>query len=59
MGPLKLTDLIGLDTTMAIAESMHEEFKETLYSPPPLLKRMVEAGLLGKKTGRGFYEYAK
>jgi 3-hydroxybutyryl-CoA dehydrogenase len=59
MGPLKLTDLIGLDTTMAIAESMHEEFKEALYSPPPLLRRMVEAGLLGKKTGRGFYEYAK
>ena len=59
MGPLKLTDLIGLDTTMAIAESMHAEFKEALYSPPPLLRRMVEAGLLGKKTGRGFYEYAK
>jgi 3-hydroxybutyryl-CoA dehydrogenase len=59
MGPLKLTDLIGLDTTMAIAESMHEEFKEALYSPPPLLRRMVEAGLSGKKTGRGFYEYAK
>jgi 3-hydroxybutyryl-CoA dehydrogenase len=58
MGPLKLTDLIGLDTTMAIAESMHAEFKEALYSPPPLLRRMVEAGLLGKKTGRGFYEYA-
>jgi 3-hydroxybutyryl-CoA dehydrogenase len=59
MGPLRLTDLIGLATTMASAESMHAEFKEALYSPPPLLRRMVEAGLLGKKTGRGFYEYAK
>jgi 3-hydroxybutyryl-CoA dehydrogenase len=58
MGPLRLTDLIGLDTTMAVAESMYEEFKEALYSPPPLLMRMVDAGLLGKKTGRGFYSYA-
>ncbi len=59
MGPLALTDLIGLDTTMAVAESLYEEFKEPLYAPPPLLSRMVEAGLLGRKTGRGFYEYAK
>jgi 3-hydroxybutyryl-CoA dehydrogenase len=58
MGPLRLTDLIGLDTTKAIAESMYEEFKEPLYSPPPLLLRMVDAGLLGKKTGRGFYDYS-
>ncbi|AHH96911.1 3-hydroxybutyryl-CoA dehydrogenase [Kutzneria viridogrisea] len=58
MGPLQLTDLIGLDTTKAIAESMYEEFKEPLYSPPPLLLRMVDAGLLGKKTGRGFYDYS-
>jgi 3-hydroxybutyryl-CoA dehydrogenase len=58
MGPLRLTDLIGLDTTKAIAESMYAEFKEPLYSPPPLLCRMVEAGLLGRKSGRGFYEYA-
>jgi 3-hydroxybutyryl-CoA dehydrogenase len=58
MGPLHLTDLIGLDTTKAIAESMYAEFKEPLYSPPPLLLRMVDAGLLGKKSGRGFYEYA-
>jgi 3-hydroxybutyryl-CoA dehydrogenase len=58
MGPLRLADLIGLDTTMAVAESMYEEFKEALYSPPPLLMRMVDAGLLGKKTGRGFYSYA-
>ena len=58
MGPLALTDLIGLDTTKAIAESMYEEFKEPLYSPPPMLSRMVDAGLLGRKSGRGFYEYA-
>jgi 3-hydroxybutyryl-CoA dehydrogenase len=59
MGPLRLTDLIGLDTTKAIAESMYAEFKEPLYSPPPLLLRMVDAGLLGKKSGRGFYEYQR
>lgn len=59
MGPLALTDLIGLDTTMAVANSLYEEFKEPLYAPPPLLARMVEAGLLGRKTGRGFYEYQK
>ena len=58
MGPLHLTDLIGLDTTIAVAESLYEEFKEPLYAPPPLLSRMVDAGLLGRKTGRGFYEYA-
>ncbi len=57
MGPLALADLIGLDTTMAVAESLFEEFKEPLYAPPPLLARMVEAGLLGRKTGRGFYGY--
>jgi 3-hydroxybutyryl-CoA dehydrogenase len=59
MGPLALTDLIGLDTTLAVAESIYAEFKEPLYAPPPLLSRMVEAGLLGRKTGRGFYEYAR
>lgn len=59
MGPLALTDLIGLDTTMAVAESMYSEFKEPLYAPPPLLSRMVEAGLLGRKSGRGFHEYRK
>jgi 3-hydroxybutyryl-CoA dehydrogenase len=58
MGPLALTDLIGLDTTKAIAESMYAEFKEPLYSPPPLLLRMVDAGLLGKKSTRGFYDYS-
>ena len=57
MGPLALTDLIGLDTTMAVAISLYEEFKEPLYAPPPLLSRMVDAGLLGRKTGRGFYSY--
>ena len=57
MGPLALSDLIGLDTVRAIGVSMYEEFKEPLYSPPPVLDRMVEAGLLGKKSGRGFYPY--
>jgi 3-hydroxybutyryl-CoA dehydrogenase len=59
MGPLRLCDLIGLDTTMAVAESLYAEFKEQLYAPPPLLCRMVEAGLLGRKSGRGFYVYSK
>jgi 3-hydroxybutyryl-CoA dehydrogenase len=57
MGPLALADLIGLDTTMAVAESLYEEFKEQLYAPPPLLSRMCEAGLLGRKSGRGFFSY--
>ncbi|KJY46164.1 3-hydroxybutyryl-CoA dehydrogenase [Streptomyces sp. A1547] len=57
MGPLKLADLIGLDTVAAIAESLYAEFKEPLYAPPPLLRRMVQAGLLGRKTGRGFHTY--
>lgn len=57
MGPLKLADLIGLDTVASIAESLYEEFKEPLYAPPPLLQRMVEAGLLGRKSGRGFHRY--
>ena len=58
MGPLALADLIGLDTTMAMAESLYAEFKEPLYAPPPLLARMVDAGLLGRKAGRGFHSYA-
>ena len=57
-GPLALADLIGLDTTKAVAESLYEEFKEPLYAAPPLLQRMVDAGLLGRKSGRGFYTYA-
>jgi len=56
-GPLALADLIGLDTTKAVAESLYEEFKEPLFAPPPLLARMVDAGLLGRKSGRGFYTY--
>ncbi|SNR42597.1 3-hydroxyacyl-CoA dehydrogenase [Haloechinothrix alba] len=58
MGPLRLADLVGLDTIKSITESMYDEFKEPLYSAPPLLLRMVDAGLLGKKSGRGFYEYS-
>lgn len=58
-GPLALADLIGLDTTKAIAESLYSEFKEPLYAAPPLLERMVSAGLLGRKTGRGFYTYQR
>jgi 3-hydroxybutyryl-CoA dehydrogenase len=57
MGPLRLADLIGLDTVQAVAESLYAEFKEQLYAPPSLLLRMVEAGLLGRKARRGFYEY--
>ena len=59
MGPLALADLIGLDTVNAIAESMHEEFKEPLFAPPPVLMRMVDAGLFGRKSGRGFFHYVR
>ena len=58
MGPLHLADLIGLDTCQAVADSLYTEFKEPLYASPPLLSRMVEAGLLGRKVGRGFYDYS-
>jgi len=57
MGPFTLLDLVGLDTAMSVAEVMFEEFREPRYAPPPLLKRMVMAGQLGRKTGRGFYTY--
>jgi len=57
MGPLRLLDFVGLDTTYAIAEIMFGEFREKRFAPPPLLKRMVLAGRYGKKSGRGFYEY--
>jgi len=57
MGPLKLADLVGLDTLEAAAESMHAEYSEPLYAAPPLLRRMTAAGLLGRKTGQGFYTY--
>src|SRR6202035_3384141 len=59
MGPLRLSDLVGLDTLKLIADKMFEEFKEPHYGPPPLLLRMVEAGMLGKKSGRGFYTYCQ
>ena len=58
MGPLKLADLIGLDTVASVADSMYAEYKEPLYAAPPLLQRMVAAGRLGRKTGSGFYPYA-
>jgi 3-hydroxybutyryl-CoA dehydrogenase len=59
MGPLALTDLIGLDTTLAVAESLYEEFKEPHLAPPPLLSRMTAAGLLGRKSGEGFFSYRR
>jgi 3-hydroxybutyryl-CoA dehydrogenase len=58
MGPLALADLVGLDTLLFVAESLHDEFRDAASVPPPLLHRMVEAGLLGRKAGQGFYEYA-
>ncbi len=57
MGPLKLLDFVGLDTTYYIAQIMFDEYREKRFAPPPLLKRMVLAGRLGRKSGRGFYEY--
>ncbi|EOD63739.1 3-hydroxybutyryl-CoA dehydrogenase [Amycolatopsis vancoresmycina] len=57
MGPLRLADLIGLDVVAAIAAALHEEFKQPLYAAPPSLSRLVEAGHLGRKTGRGFHTY--
>ncbi len=58
MGPFTLLDLVGLDTTMYVAEVMFEEFREPRFAPPPLLKRMVMAGQLGRKSGKGFYDYS-
>ncbi|MCX6602517.1 MAG: 3-hydroxyacyl-CoA dehydrogenase family protein, partial [Acidobacteria bacterium] len=57
MGPLKLCDMIGLDTMLLVSESLYAEHLEAAFAPPALLKRHVEAGLLGRKSGRGFYEY--
>ena len=57
MGPLKLLDFVGLDTTYYIAQIMFDEYREKRFAPPPLLKRMVLAGRMGRKSGRGFYEY--
>jgi 3-hydroxybutyryl-CoA dehydrogenase len=59
MGPLELLDLVGLDTSLAILEALYEEFKDPNYAPAPLLKRMVSAERLGRKTGAGFYDYRK
>jgi 3-hydroxybutyryl-CoA dehydrogenase len=59
MGPLTLLDFVGLDTTYYIADIMFEEFRERRFAPPPLLRRMVRAGMLGKKTGKGFYDYSQ
>jgi 3-hydroxybutyryl-CoA dehydrogenase len=59
MGPLRLSDLIGLDTLLAVSESLHDEFRDPASVAPALLNRMVEAGLLGRKSGRGFYDYSK
>ncbi|MEC8999165.1 MAG: 3-hydroxybutyryl-CoA dehydrogenase [Actinomycetota bacterium] len=58
MGPLELSDMIGLDTMMLVAETLFEEYGDDFYLPPPLLKRMVAAGQLGRKTGQGFYDYS-
>lgn len=57
MGPLELSDLIGLDTIKLVADVLYDEYKDATHAPPPLLKRMVSAGDLGRKTGRGFYDY--
>jgi len=59
MGPFTLLDFVGLDTTYRIAEIMYDEYREQRYAPPPLLKRMVIAGMYGKKSGMGFYDYSK
>jgi 3-hydroxybutyryl-CoA dehydrogenase len=59
LGPLKLADFVGLDTALSIAEVLFSEFKDSRYAAPPLLRRMVESGLLGRKSGRGFYDYSK
>ena len=59
MGPLALSDLIGLDTVQSVAESLYAEFREAHYAPPPLLSRMVDAGRLGRKTGQGFFAHGE
>ena len=58
MGPFELMDIVGLDVTHAILNSLHEEFRERRYAPAPLLEHMVRAGYLGRKSGRGFYNYS-
>jgi 3-hydroxybutyryl-CoA dehydrogenase len=59
MGPFELLDLIGLDTMMAVAETLYDEFRDPDVAPPPMARRMVNAGFLGRKTGKGFYEYGE
>ncbi len=59
MGPLELCDFVGLDTLCRIGEIMYAEYRERRYAPPPLLRRMVLAGMHGRKSGRGFYDYAE
>ena len=59
MGPLTLCDMIGLDTMLLVSQSLYSEHLEAAFAPPALLKRHVEAGLLGRKSGRGFYDYSK
>ncbi len=59
MGPFTLLDFVGLDTTYYIANIMFEEYRETRFAPPPLLKKMVLAGRYGRKSGHGFYEYER
>jgi 3-hydroxybutyryl-CoA dehydrogenase len=59
MGPLTLLDFVGIDTTYYIANIMFDEFREARFAPPPLMKRMVQAGMLGRKSGKGFYDYSQ
>jgi 3-hydroxybutyryl-CoA dehydrogenase len=59
MGPLALLDLVGLDTSLAILDALYDEFRDPNYAAVPLLRRMVSAGSLGRKSGAGFYEYGK
>ena len=59
MGPLALLDLVGLDTSLSILDALYDEFRDPNYAAMPLLRRMVAAGQLGRKSGAGFYDYAK